>query len=112
MNKIYILMFLVVNTFFTLLCDGSCDCCEECLYYFRNKNENEKESFVKEIFGETKDEIVVLENGNNNNNTLSQIFSFLEKKDKEYSKEQNNSLIKQDKTFTEPETQALKEMRL
>ena len=106
MNKIYILMFLVVNTFFTLLCDGSCDCCEECLYYFRNKNENEKESFVKEIFGETKDEIVVLENGNNNNNTLSQIFSFLEKKDKEYSKEQNNSLINQDKTFTEPGTQA------
>jgi len=124
MNKIYILMFLVVNTFFTLLeCDGSCDCCEECLYYFRNKkengkelfvkenfeetkNENEKESFVKEIFGETKDEIVVLENGNNNNNTLSQIFSFLEGKDKEYSKEQNNSLMKQDKTFTEPETQA------
>ena len=109
MNKIYILMFLVVNTFFTLLeCEGSCNCCEECLHYFRNKKENEKESFVKEIFGETKDEIVVLENGNNNNNnnTLSQIFSFLEEKDKEYSKEQNNALVNQDKTFTEPGTQA------
>ena len=55
MNKIYILMFLVVNTFFTLLeCDGSCDCCEECLYYFRNKKENGKEPFVKENFVETK----------------------------------------------------------
>ena len=101
-------MFLVVNTFFTLLeCDGSCNCCEECLHYFRNKKEKGEESFVKEIFGETKDEIVVLENGNNNNNnTLSQIFSFLEEKGKEYSKEQNNSLINQDKTFTEPGTQA------
>ena len=107
MNKIYILMFLVVNTFFTLLeCDSSCNCCEECLHYFRNKKEKGEESFVKEIFGETK-EIVVLENGNNNNNnTLSQIFSFLEEKGKEYSKEQNNSLINQDKTFTEPGTQA------
>ena len=102
-------MFLVVNTFFTLLeCDGSCNCCEECLHYFRNKKEKGEESFVKEIFGETKDEIVVLENGNNNNNnnTLSQIFSFLEEKDKEYSKEQNNALVNQDKTFTEPGTQA------
>ena len=107
MNKIYILMFLVVNTFFTLLeCDGSCDCCEECLYYFRNKKENGKEPFVKENFVETKNEIVVLENDDNNNNTLSQIFSFLEEKDKEYSKKQNNPLINQYKPFTEPKTQA------
>ena len=109
-TKLIIFLFLVVNTFFTLLeCNGSCICCEECLYCFRNKNENEKESFVKKIFGKTKNEIVVLENGNNNNNnnnTLSQIFSFLEEKGKEYSKEKNNPLEDQDKTFTEPKTQA------
>ena len=62
-TKLIIFLFLVVNTFFTLLeCNGSCNCCEECCekYFGCNfgskKKEEENVKKNQNIFGNMQEE--------------------------------------------------------
>ena len=95
-TKLIIFLFLVVNTFFTLLeCNGSCNCCEECCekYFGCNfgskkegkenvkKNQNifgnmQEEPKNQNIFGNIQGEPIDI-NNSENFNTLSVVFGII-----------------------------------
>ena len=79
-TKLIIFLFLVVNTFFTLLeCNGSCNCCEECCekyfgYNFGSKKDGKKKKKKNQnIFGNIQGEPIDI-NNSENFNTLSVVF--------------------------------------